>query len=123
LKAFISEVGETELTEDQLAGLYHKYGDNSIQIIEKIHLKAEDRKLAILSAELEYVVENEMITELSDFLIRRTGRLYFERPIADKYAEVLNEKLAELIDMDDKTKKDSLATYLKESKEVLTFVK
>lgn len=121
-KAFVSEVGETELTEVELSGLFHKYGENALEIIANIDWKNEDRTLAILFAELKYSVDNEMITELSDFLIRRTGRLYFEKPIADKYAEMLNEDLAKLLKFSDEQKKASLNTYFCESKDVLTFV-
>lgn len=121
-KAFVAEVGETELTEEELSGLFHKYGDNALGIVAEIDLNNEDRTLAILVAELQYGVENEMITELSDFLIRRTGRLYFEKPIADKYAEQLNQELATLLNLNEEQKKASLNTYLCESKDVLTFV-
>lgn len=123
LKAFISEVGETELTEQQLSGLFHKYGENALEIISNIDWKNADRTLAILLAELKYGVENEMITELSDFLIRRTGRLYFEKPIADKYAEPLNKALGNLLKLTEEQKATSLKTYLRESKEVLSFKK
>lgn len=122
LKAFIAEVGETELTTTELTSLFHKYGSNALKIISNIDWKAEDRTLAILSAELKYCVENEMITELSDFLIRRTGRLYFEKPVADKYAEALNDELAMLLKLSDEQKQVSLDTYFEESREVLTFV-
>ena len=121
-KAFVSEVGETELTETELNGLFHKYGSNAHEIIADIDLKMEDRTLAILLAELRYCAKNEMITELSDFLIRRTGRLYFEKPIADKYAESLNQELTKLLELSESDSKLSLKTYLNESKDVLHFL-
>jgi glycerol-3-phosphate dehydrogenase len=120
-KAFVSEVGETTLTELQLSGLFHKYGSNALEIISSVDLKNEDRTLAILLAEIRYSSENEMLNELSDFLIRRTGRLYFEKPIADKYAEVLNTELALLLGLNATESKASLETYLNESKDVLSF--
>jgi glycerol-3-phosphate dehydrogenase len=121
-KAFVADIGETELTELELNGLFHKYGSNAKQIIADTDLKSSDRTLAILLAELRYCTENEMVNELSDFLIRRTGRLYFEKPIADKYAHSLNEELAKLIGLNDAQEKASLNAYLKESADVLTFV-
>ncbi len=121
-KAFVADIGETELTELELNGLFHKYGSNAKQIIADTDLKSSDRTLAILLAELRYCAENEMVNELSDFLIRRTGRLYFEKPIADKYAHSLNEELAKLIGLNDAQEKASLNAYLKESEDVLTFV-
>lgn len=122
-KAFVAEVGETELTEEELNSLFHKYGSNALGIILNVDWKKEDRTLAILLSELNYSVENEMIYELSDFLIRRTGRLYFEKPLADKYAEVLNTELAVLLGMNEAEAKVSLHTYLKESADVLNFTK
>lgn len=121
-KAFVADIGETELTEMELNGLFHKYGSNAKQIIADTELKSSDRTLAILLAELRYCAENEMVNDLSDFLIRRTGRLYFEKPIADKYAHSLNEELAKLIGLNDAQEKASLNAYLKESEAVLTFV-
>ena len=121
-KAFVADIGETELTELELNGLFHKYGSNAKQIIADTDLKSSDRTLAILLAELRYCTENEMVNDLSDFLIRRTGRLYFEKPIADKYAHSLNEELAKLIGLNDAQEKASLNAYLKESEDVLTFV-
>ena len=120
-KAFVAELGETPLTEAQLNGLFHKYGSNAQGIIATIDLKLEDRTLAILLAELRYCVDNEMIYELSDFLIRRTGRLYFEKPLADKYAEALNQELTNLLGLSEADAKTSLQTYLNESKDVLNF--
>ena len=122
-QAFVSEVGETDLSETELSGLFHKYGSNSQEIISLIDWKNEDRTLAILLAELSYSVENEMICELSDFLIRRTGRLYFEKSIADKYASALNSRLADLLKLSAKEAEKSLQTYLKESQDVLSFTK
>ena len=121
-KAFVSEVGEIDLSQSELSSLFHKYGENALEIIYNIDQQNEDRTLAILLAELNHCVENEMITELSDFLVRRTGRLYFEKPIADKYAEPLNEELAKLLKLNEEEKRASLNTYLCESKDVLTFV-
>lgn len=120
-KAFVAEVGSTELTESELSGLFHKYGSNSMAIIASVDTKSEDRTLAILLAELHYCVTNESVNELSDFLIRRTGRLYFEHVTADRYAEQLNQELSKQLSWNQQTADASLRTYLSESAEVLNF--
>ena len=120
-KAFQDELGSIELTEAQLSSLYHKYGSNAKTIIDKVDWNRKDRVLAILIAELNYAVDNEMVAELSDFLIRRTGRLYFEKAVADRYAGSLNDELATLIGLNEDQRLASLNTYLRESKEVLSF--
>jgi glycerol-3-phosphate dehydrogenase len=121
LKAFLSELGQTELNANELSGLFHRYGSNAIGIIASIDRNMADRTLAILLAELNYCVENESVNELSDFLIRRTGRLYFEHVQANKYAEALNNELSALLQWDMETAATSLNTYMKESRDVLNF--
>ena len=81
----------------------------------------KDTTKALLLAELAYCAEHEMITELSDFLIRRTGRLYFEKALADKYAVELNEGLAVLLNLSIEDSDKSLQTYMAESEGVLSF--
>jgi glycerol-3-phosphate dehydrogenase len=122
LKAFIAEIGETTLTKEQLSGLFHRYGSNALSIIGTTDMAHADRTLAILLAELRYCLEQEMVTELSDFLIRRTGRLYFEKAVADRYSETLNDLLAQELGLSDEAREASLQTYLHESADVLNFV-
>jgi len=121
LEAFLSEVGNSEFDKNQLSRLFHRFGSNSFDILKNVDTQENDRTLALLLTELSYCVENEMILELSDFLIRRTGRLYFQKQLADKYAKTLNEELTQLVGLDRKQAENSLATYLKESEAVLRF--
>lgn len=81
--------------------LGQRYGSNLDWIIEKAYAlsaETESRADAFLLAEIEYAVAFEMVQTLSDFLIRRTGRLYFERPaISQNYphiAELMAKTLA-----------------------------
>jgi len=121
-KAFLSELGKSDFNKDQLTELFHKYGSNSFAILETIDTSDKDQTLALLLSELRYCVKNEMVIELSDFLIRRTGRVYFHKPVADKYAAVLNEELTKLLSLTKEKEKTSLNTYLSESTDVLTFI-
>ncbi len=123
VKAFLSEVGESEFDETVLSELFHKYGSNSFAILDIVDTSTKDRTLALLLAELKYCAENEMIFELSDFLIRRTGRIYFHKAEVEKYASVLNRELAKFLGLTKEKEKKSLDTYLHESKDVLNFNK
>lgn len=105
-----------------LQQLYHRYGDNAATIAHAAILREGPPPMALILAELEYCVNNEMVTELSDFLIRRTGRLYFAKAEADFHAERLNRDLAELLGWSSEQAARSLETYRKESAEVVTFV-
>ncbi len=123
LQAFLLEAGKSEFNKKQLGRLFHRYGSNSSEILDNVDSGEKDRTFALIKAELQYCVSNEMILGLSDFLIRRTGRLYFEKAIADKYAAVLNTELARLLDLSKEKAQTSLDTYMRESAEVLNFRK
>ncbi len=120
-KAFLDELGPTDTPRETLADLFGKYGENTKTIIGLLAPTEEDKTAAILAAELKYCIEHEMVSELSDFLIRRTGRLYFEKELADKYAPLLNNLLSSELGLSEAEAKKSLDTYLKESQDVLNF--
>jgi glycerol-3-phosphate dehydrogenase len=66
----------------EITNLVNRYGSHANEIIKKAYenfTKNGNALLALLSAELEYTLQHEMVFSLNDFLIRRTGRLYFER--------------------------------------------
>jgi glycerol-3-phosphate dehydrogenase len=71
-----------QLSYQQVASLVDNYGTNTETIIELAYRLASsdiDADKRIFLAELDYSIAHEMSVNLSDFLIRRTGRLYFER--------------------------------------------
>ncbi|MBK8682935.1 MAG: glycerol-3-phosphate dehydrogenase/oxidase [Bacteroidetes bacterium] len=75
------EAKQAGFTKENIAKLVYRYGTATEIIIENAfqlyhqYPNVEERKLA---AEIQYTVEHEMVCNLSDFLIRRTGMLYFE---------------------------------------------
>ena len=62
---------------DDVLDLVLKYGSNTQYILAAAQTNFKDN---LLLAEAEYCLENELTNNTSDFIIRRTGRLYFERP-------------------------------------------
>jgi glycerol-3-phosphate dehydrogenase len=105
-----------------LQQLYHRYGANAAGIAQEAVMREGPPAMALILAELEYGVRHEMVTELSDFLVRRTGRLYFAKAEGDLHAERLNRDLAELLGWNAEQAARSFETYRKESAEVVTFV-
>lgn len=83
------------ISEEAIAALAGKYGTNTEHIVT-ICLDLLSKQIApqdaLLTAELQYGVKEEMVMTVSDFLIRRSGRLYFERDsLAMVYRELANE--------------------------------
>ena len=79
--------------EDYAGYLVHNYGKqcNNIMVYLKSNLE-RDTELALLKAELWFSLEYEMVIKPTDFLVRRTGLLYFNIPRLLKYKDpILNE--------------------------------
>ncbi len=65
-----------------IAYLVRNYGLNASQILEQAVIfkpNNPDNRQALLKAEIWYAIQAEGAASLCDFLIRRTGKLYFER--------------------------------------------
>lgn len=62
---------------DDVLELVLKFGSNTQYILAAAQTHHHNN---LLLAEAEYCLENEMTNNLADFVIRRTGRLYFDRP-------------------------------------------
>lgn len=68
----------------------------------------------LLKAEVHYCVEEEMTVQAADFLIRRTGLLYFDRERAEEIAIDVIEIMAELLDWTEREVTDQKLQLAKE---------
>ncbi|MCL4118077.1 UNVERIFIED_CONTAM: hypothetical protein GTU68_062691 [Idotea baltica] len=128
IQKITKQIASIDLTEADAANLVGKYGSNSPKIITILTGLSHDynhysSNLKLLVAELIYGVEHEMVLTLSDFIVRRTGRLYFERPEIIEYVEVLNSELATLLSLTAEQKNQSYTEFITEYNEVLEFHK
>lgn len=117
LIALLSEKAkDMNCSGDEVKNLVYKYGTNTALILEKAK-----EILSIEKAEIWYCVHHEMTTSLSDYLIRRTGRLYFERPELIAQYKNISEHLGEILHQSEKEKNKSLAEFEKELADVVAF--
>lgn len=90
------------LTVEQIHLLSGRHGTNTAVILENAKQMYQDNpeddgEKLLLMAELKYCLAEEMTLSLSDFLIRRTGKLFFERETLNSvYMMVLEELAMEL---------------------------
>jgi glycerol-3-phosphate dehydrogenase len=118
-----------EVTQINVPGIYikhlvHKYGTNTDLIIEKafeLYQEIQDPELRIQMAELWYAVNYEMSVSLCDYLIRRTGRLYFQRQELGELYPILAEMMGELLGWDESKVLREMAKFKKEYDAVLEF--
>ncbi|WP_290587814.1 glycerol-3-phosphate dehydrogenase/oxidase [Alicyclobacillus sp.] len=93
-----ADAGDARVMEDRIRRLYRRYGCNAPAIWADAMRQAErteevDEKL--LEAEFRYGVEEEMVCNPCDFLVRRTGALHFEPDQAhERFRRVLSRATA-----------------------------
>ncbi len=85
LNADLQKIFQHKIPNRRIHQLVFRYGSNAPAIFKKIENDINEENL--WKAELAYAVDYEMITNLSDFFVRRTGMFYFEKPkIVDLHA-------------------------------------
>lgn len=78
--------------------LVKNYGSQTAQVIHHFRQLKDGlhQDLAMLNAELKFCFEQEMVCTLSDFVIRRTGLLFFNAPLISHWLEQLQTSLQNL---------------------------
>jgi len=91
------------IDKDLILSLYHRYGYPTATILAQAMKNGSPSPENIFSAELRYTIENEMVINASDFLVRRTGRLYFYPDQYRHYQTRVIEQMKEIFHWDDVT--------------------
>jgi glycerol-3-phosphate dehydrogenase len=99
----INRMGESTqvgFDSNDIQRLVMTYGSGTEWIIERafdLYNVIPDKTDRLLTAELEFTVACEMVCNLSDFLIRRTGLLYFNRPYVVQHYRRIAELLSGIL--------------------------
>lgn len=109
------EAKQIEVSRKTITYLVHNYGTATEDIINlafEIGNSVKNAHIRILTAEIIYCIENEMVTNVSDFIIRRTGLLYFDMPTAKAiYTDVANV-IADRLNLDEVEKQQQIEFFL-----------
>lgn len=103
---------------DDVTDLVLKYGSNTSYILAAAQ---EEFQNHLLQAEMEYCLENELCTNLSDFIIRRTGRLYFDRPQTANLIPVIENYFNTELNIPEEQATKNKAVFMKEFEGVKRF--
>ncbi|GGG93236.1 aerobic glycerol-3-phosphate dehydrogenase [Polaribacter pacificus] len=80
------ELKKDGFTKNDANYLVHNYGNQTAQILKKYNsLAGKDPVISLLEAELNFSIKNEMCCSPTDFFMRRTGRMYFDKPSVEKH--------------------------------------
>lgn len=97
---------------DDVYELVLKYGSNTQYVLASAQTNFKN---GLILAEADYCLENELTMNAADFLIRRTGRLYFDRPevntLIEKVDDYFNRQLEYSPEMITKNLKDFEKEY------------
>lgn len=97
-------------TMADISELVYKYGSNTETILDTAVKQFSENELGLIKAEMLYCIQEEMTVTLSDFFIRRTGRLYFERPTI----KAVKEELEKILYTELKLTDENIAYFSKE---------
>lgn len=118
------EAKQINVGVEHIQSLVYRYGTNTEHIINKayeLYNEIQDAAQRLMYAEIWYAIHYEMTNNVCDFLIRRTGRLYFDRPmLADWYVYVI-DTMAILLEWSDEEKTKETAAFETEYYGVVNF--
>ncbi|WP_018133537.1 glycerol-3-phosphate dehydrogenase/oxidase [Effusibacillus pohliae] len=117
--------GRLGLERQHVRSLVGKYGTRAADILRRLE-QADDRsgdpETILMRAELWYCMEEEMAVTLNDFLIRRTGRLLFDRASVERIGPILLEEMAEAFNWTEQEKNERLREFQEEYEAAVEFV-
>lgn len=118
------EAKQINVGAQHIQALVYRYGKHTEQIINKayeLYTQIRDAAQRLMYAEIWYSIHYEMSNNVSDFLIRRTGRLYFDRPMLEEWYPYVLDTMAQLLDWTEQQKAAAAATFEKEYYGVVNF--
>lgn len=104
LADFVSLGALAHAPEEKVREWFFRYGTNTKHIIERVaeltgSYATRDELFA--AAEMQYAIAHEMVYELNDFLIRRTGKIFFDKPNSEKQLGLWQSLLTEQLQLNE----------------------
>lgn len=116
------EAGKTEnISADKIREWFFRYGTNVSKLIANVKSSETKNEKMLEAAELLYCLEHEMVFNVSDFLIRRTGKIFFDRINSETQIEELNNSLSKTFALDESSATKNLSSVAEEFKAAITF--
>ncbi|KGL60138.1 MULTISPECIES: glycerol-3-phosphate dehydrogenase/oxidase [unclassified Polaribacter] len=88
--AIYNRIAEVDFSEKDAEYLVYHYGKQTDLILKKFdELTDENQQEKMIKAEVWFTVNYEMACTPTDFFMRRTGRLFFDKPSVDLYKNLV----------------------------------
>lgn len=122
LKVQLERARSIGLKEDDAHLLIRRFGSNVDVLFDIFRNEGSEEGLPVyLNLSLKYCARHEMIHTLSDFLIRRTGMLYFEMPDVKKYYKPVAVVLSHELHWTDKQCEENIKLFEADIESCLNF--
>jgi glycerol-3-phosphate dehydrogenase len=124
LKGIVADVANAYLPNYFLHRWVFRYGRNTSHILElaaALKTRYTDSEQVALAAEIQYGFENEMIADETDFAIRRTGMIYFDKIRLDRNLSFIHDYISALLHRTAPEKTAALKRFTEAVNEVTDF--
>jgi glycerol-3-phosphate dehydrogenase len=102
--AIYNRIAEVDFSQKDAEYLVYNYGKQTDIILKKFdEFTEENQQEKMIKAEVWFTINYEMACNPTDFFMRRTGRLFFDKPSVDAYKEYVAELFQNQLHLDNKT--------------------
>ncbi|WP_437440140.1 glycerol-3-phosphate dehydrogenase/oxidase [Polaribacter haliotis] len=108
IDAIHNRIAEVDFDENDAKYLVYNYGKQTDAILQKyddlsLEMSEEGEKKKMIKAEVLFCIENEMTCTPTDFFMRRTGRLFFDKPSVELHKDYVLQLFKNTFSWDKKT--------------------
>lgn len=117
LEQLTAEGNSENVPVEKIKEWFYRYGTNTRKVlacVSALRSKIADEEKLFEAAELQYSIENEMIYHLNDFLVRRTGKIFFDIKNSAKQIDYLGNILSLQLNLDDTHSNSDLSSVKQE---------
>ncbi len=102
--AIYNRIAEVDFSEKDAEYLVYNYGKQTDIILKKFdELTDENQQEKMIKAEVWFTLNYEMVCTPTDFFMRRTGRLFFDKPSVDLFKNLVMTAFISHFNWDEKT--------------------
>ncbi len=123
-KHFLQQGTIENIGSEKIRDWFFRYGKNTEALITNViylRSKFNNEQELFDAAELQYGVEHELVFKLSDFLIRRTGKIFFDRVNTLSKLDYLSSLLSERLQTSESSANIALQAVKEEFSMAVTF--
>ena len=120
--AIYNRIAEVDFSQKDAEYLIFNYGKQTDIILKKFdEFTEENQQEKMIKAEVWFTINYEMACNTTDFFMRRTGRLFFDKPSVDLYKEYVTQLFENQLNLDKKTNDKNVKILNENLISILTF--